>query len=92
LRAGWLRLIDSPGIREFSLWHLENDRVTWCFKEFRDYLGGCKFRDCKHGTDPGCLIRAAVEEGKIAAERYQNYHRILESMQDARNMRHVSRE
>jgi ribosome biogenesis GTPase len=85
-------LIDSPGIREFSLWHLENDRVTWCFKEFRDYLGGCKFRDCKHGTDPGCLIRAAVEEGKIAVERYQNYHRILESMQDARNMRHVSRE
>jgi ribosome biogenesis GTPase / thiamine phosphate phosphatase len=85
-------LIDSPGIREFSLWHLENDRVTWCFKEFRDYLGGCKFRDCKHGSDPGCLIRAAVEDGKIAAERYHNYHRILESMQDARNMRHVSRE
>ncbi|MBB6055039.1 small ribosomal subunit biogenesis GTPase RsgA [Tolumonas osonensis] len=85
-------LIDSPGVREFSLWHLENERVTWCFKEFRDYLGGCKFRDCKHGTDPGCLIRDAVEKGEIARERFDNYHRILESMQDARNMRHVSRE
>lgn len=85
-------LIDSPGVREFALWHLENERVTWCFKEFRNYLGGCKFRDCKHGTDPGCLIREAVEKGEIHQSRYENYHRILESMQDARNMRHVSRE
>jgi len=85
-------LIDSPGVREFALWHLENERVTWCFKEFRNYLGGCKFRDCKHGSDPGCLIREAVEKGEIAKSRYENYHRILESMQDARNTRHVSRE
>lgn len=89
--AGGL-LIDSPGIREFALWHLDNDRVTWCFKEFRDYLGGCKFRDCKHGTDPGCLIRAAVEEGNIARERYDNYRRILESMQATRALRHTERE
>lgn len=85
-------LIDSPGVREFALWHLEEERVTWCFKEFRNYLGGCKFRDCKHNTDPGCIIREAVEKGEIAAERFENYHRILESMQDARNTRHVSRE
>ncbi|MFB0954867.1 MAG: small ribosomal subunit biogenesis GTPase RsgA, partial [Aeromonadaceae bacterium] len=69
-------LIDSPGIREFALWHLEAERVTWCFVEFRRYLGGCKFRDCTHGDDPGCLIRQAVEQGEISHERYQNYHRI----------------
>lgn len=84
-------LIDSPGIREFGLWHLEPERVTWCFVEFRHYLGGCKFRDCKHGSDPGCLIRAAVERGEISAERYDNYHRILASMQEAHNSRHLSR-
>ena len=44
-------LIDSPGIREFSLWHLE-ERVARCYVDFRDYLGGCKFRDCKHADDP----------------------------------------
>lgn len=85
-------LIDSPGIREFALWHLENERVTWCFKEFRNYLGGCKFSNCKHGNDPGCLIRQAVEDGEIAAERYENYRRILESMQNTRSLRHTERE
>lgn len=77
-------LIDSPGIREFGLWHLEVERVTWCFKEFREFIGGCRFRDCKHLNDPGCLIREAVDEGKISELRYDSYHRILESMADGR--------
>ncbi|KZN31567.1 GTPase RsgA [Pseudoalteromonas luteoviolacea CPMOR-2] len=77
-------LIDSPGIREFGLWHLEVDRVTWCFKEFREYIGGCRFRDCKHLNDPGCLILEAVEQGKISELRFDSYHRILESMADGR--------
>lgn len=77
-------LIDSPGIREFGLWHIENDRVTWCFREFREFLGGCKFRDCKHLDDPGCLLRDALEQGKISELRFDSYHRILESMADGR--------
>lgn len=75
-------LIDSPGIRDFGLWHLSPERVTWCFKEFRDYLGGCKFRDCKHLNDPGCAIREAVESGEINELRFESYHRILELMRD----------
>ncbi|KAF7787471.1 ribosome biogenesis GTPase [Pseudoalteromonas rubra] len=77
-------LIDSPGIREFGLWHLEVERVTWCFKEFREFIGGCRFRDCKHLNDPGCLILEAVDEGKISELRFDSYHRILESMADGR--------
>ncbi|WP_299083870.1 small ribosomal subunit biogenesis GTPase RsgA [uncultured Paraglaciecola sp.] len=77
-------LIDSPGVREFALWHLPVERLTNGFKEFRDYLGGCKFRDCKHGDDPGCLIKAAVAEGKISAQRYQSYHKILLNMDELR--------
>lgn len=75
-------LIDSPGIREFGLWHLSPERVTWCFKEFRQYLGTCKFRDCRHQSDPGCAIRAAVNNGEIDPERYSNYHSIIKSMRD----------
>lgn len=74
------KVIDSPGVREFGLWHLEPEQVTYGFIEFRDYLGGCKFRDCRHDTDPGCAIRAAVENGDIAQERFENYHRILNGM------------
>lgn len=77
-------VIDSPGVREFGLWHLEPEQITHGFIEFRPYLGHCKFRDCKHGNDPGCAIREAVEKGEIAKERFENYHRILESMTDSR--------
>lgn len=80
-------LIDSPGVREFGLWHLEKDRVAWGFREFREYLGSCKFRDCKHGDDPGCALREAVEAGHIAPFRFENYHRILQSMDDDKPQR-----
>ncbi|PWC15568.1 ribosome biogenesis GTPase RsgA [Brenneria roseae subsp. americana] len=73
-------VIDSPGVREFGLWHLDPDQITHGFIEFREYIGDCKFRDCKHDNDPGCAIHAALERGDIAAERFDNYHRILESM------------
>ena len=77
-------LIDSPGIREFGLWHLEVERVTWCFKEFREFIGGCRFRDCKHLNDPGCIIRQAVDDSEISELRFESYHRILETMADGR--------
>ncbi|MBW7982840.1 small ribosomal subunit biogenesis GTPase RsgA [Enterobacillus tribolii] len=83
-------VIDSPGVREFGLWHLDPEQVTRGFIEFRDYLGGCKFRDCKHDTDPGCAIRAAVEHGEIAEERFENYHRILESMAQVKTRKNFS--
>lgn len=84
-------LIDSPGVREFGLWHLEADEVTEAFVEFRPYLGGCKFRDCKHLDDPGCLLREAVENGEISEVRFDNYHRILESMAENKANRQYSR-
>lgn len=77
-------LIDSPGVREFGLWHIPTERITWGFVEFRDYLGGCKFRDCKHLNDPGCILRQAVEEGHISADRFASYHRILTTMDEQR--------
>lgn len=81
-------LIDSPGVREFALWHLPAERVGWCFIEFRDYLGTCKFRDCKHKTDPGCAITQAFNEGKIAEDRYHNYHKIISTLNEQRHARH----
>nr|WP_192928755.1 small ribosomal subunit biogenesis GTPase RsgA [Photobacterium alginatilyticum] len=84
-------LIDSPGVREFGLWHLEPEQVTEAFIEFRDYLGGCKFRDCKHGDDPGCIIREAMEAGKISQERYDSYHKIIDSMSENVANRQFSR-
>ncbi|MGB9095444.1 small ribosomal subunit biogenesis GTPase RsgA [Erwinia sp.] len=75
-------VIDSPGVREFGLWHLEPEQITQGFVEFREFLGHCKFRDCKHDNDPGCALREAVENGKIDPARFESYHRILDSMSD----------
>ncbi len=82
-------LIDSPGVREFALWHLSPEKVTHGFIEFRDYLGGCKFRDCKHLDDPGCLIRDAVEKGQINRTRFENYHKVISGMEDQRPTRSI---
>ncbi|QCT19566.1 small ribosomal subunit biogenesis GTPase RsgA [Jejubacter calystegiae] len=83
-------VIDSPGVREFGLWHLESEQITHGFVEFHAYLGSCKYRDCKHDTDPGCAIRAAVERGEIAETRFENYHRILESMAQVKTRKSFS--
>ena len=83
-------VIDSPGVREFGLWHLEPEQITHGFVEFHDYLGHCKYRDCKHDTDPGCAIREAVEKGAIAETRFENYHRILESMAQVKTRKNFS--
>jgi ribosome biogenesis GTPase len=72
-------LIDSPGIREFGLWHMSPEELIQGFREFRPYLGLCRFRDCKHASEPGCRLLAAVEAGEVRRERLNNYRQILES-------------
>ncbi|WP_394172035.1 small ribosomal subunit biogenesis GTPase RsgA [Thalassotalea litorea] len=73
-------LIDSPGIREFGLWHLTPEQVDAGFIEFQPFFGHCKFRDCKHQNDPGCALVAAVDEGQINPVRFASYQRILASL------------
>ncbi|MDG2944332.1 small ribosomal subunit biogenesis GTPase RsgA [Exercitatus varius] len=83
-------LIDSPGIREFGLWHLDAEQITKGYREFQDFLGMCKFRDCKHLNDPQCALREAVEQGKIHPVRFDNYHRLISSKDEAKSQRHFT--
>jgi len=73
-------LIDSPGVREFGLWDLEPERVAAAFSEMHSRASQCRFNNCRHLSEPGCAVRAALEAGAISAARYQNYRRILESL------------
>jgi ribosome biogenesis GTPase len=66
-------LIDSPGIREFGLWHIDQTQLLHSFVEFRPFLAGCRFRDCKHDKEPGCQLRIAVENGAISPQRLASY-------------------
>lgn len=66
--GGWL--IDSPGLQEFGLAHLDRNAVEAAMPEFRDRLGQCRFRDCRHDREPDCAIRRALDAGEIAPARY----------------------
>lgn len=73
-------LIDSPGIREFGLWHMEPDEVLEGFIEFQPFIGHCKFRDCSHRHEPGCAILQAITDGKISQTRMDSYRYILNTL------------
>ena len=70
-------LIDSPGLQEFGLGHLDRQEIELAFREFRPYLGQCRFRDCRHHREPGCALTAALAEGHIDAGRFAIYQRIV---------------
>lgn len=71
-------VIDSPGVRDFILWNMTPSEVAAGFIEFHDYLGQCRFRDCDHLYSRGCALQTAVQEGKISAQRYNSYQRVVE--------------
>jgi ribosome biogenesis GTPase / thiamine phosphate phosphatase len=66
-------LIDSPGLQEFGLNHLTNEQLELAFKEFKPYLGKCRFNNCKHTHEPDCAVLNAVQVGKISSHRLAFY-------------------
>jgi ribosome biogenesis GTPase len=70
-------VVDTPGMREFGLWEIDESDLALFFPEMRPYVGRCKFGlDCSHDSEPGCAIRKAVAEGKIAPRRYATFQRL----------------
>jgi ribosome biogenesis GTPase / thiamine phosphate phosphatase len=77
-RLGEGFLIDSPGVNEFGLGAITAQELALLFREVGPYTALCRFTDCTHLQEPGCAVRAAVEEGQMAASRYTSYRRILQ--------------
>jgi ribosome biogenesis GTPase / thiamine phosphate phosphatase len=73
-------LIDSPGIREFGLHNISRENVATFFRDISPYLEGCRFSNCSHSHEPGCMVLWAIEEGKIYISRLKSLHRIQASM------------
>ena len=69
-------IIDSPGVREFGLWHMPITEIAKCYRDFKPYLAQCKFRNCNHLNNFGCAIIAATHENLISHNRYENYVKI----------------
>ncbi|WP_020652601.1 ribosome small subunit-dependent GTPase A [Massilia niastensis] len=74
---GGAAIIDSPGFQEFGLYHLTEGMLERAFVEFKPYLGGCKYYNCRHLAEPQCAVLEAVAEGKIARMRHELYGQLL---------------
>ena len=71
------KIIDTPGLREFALMDIEKEELAHYFPEMKSVMNACRFNNCIHVEEPGCAVKKAVEEGKIAANRYISYLNIL---------------
>lgn len=70
-------LVDTPGFSDVGLAGIEPRELARCFPELRNLIDSCRFPDCRHLTEPGCAIRAAVDAGTVAPDRYESYRTLL---------------
>lgn len=78
LRSGEAFVIDTPGIRGFGLVDVEADEIARYFPEMLRLSQDCRFTPCTHVHEPGCAVKAAVEEGLMSRERYNSYLGMLD--------------
>jgi ribosome biogenesis GTPase len=76
------QIIDTPGMREFGLVDISRQELSGYFPEMRALVGQCQFNNCLHLEEPGCKVKEAVREGKIAGDRYISYCSILGSIEE----------
>jgi len=76
-------IIDTPGIREFGLWNMDTESLRAYFPEFDDLALECRFNDCTHTHEPGCAVKAAVEDGSLSGARYDTYLRLVDEMEES---------
>lgn len=76
------KLIDTPGIRELGIVDIPKTELSHYFLEMQPYITQCQFNNCLHTNEPGCAVKAAVEEGDIDEERYISYATILDSIEE----------
>lgn len=74
------KIIDTPGLREFALMDIEKNELSHYFPEMRNLIHDCRFNNCLHVDEPGCAVKLAAGQGKIAADRYISYLNILSSI------------
>lgn len=65
-------IIDTPGMRELGMWDVTSG-LGEAFEDVKQYLGQCKFNDCRHRSEPGCAVKRAIETGELSLKRWESY-------------------
>lgn len=73
---------DTPGLRAFALWDIEPEELDGYMPDLAALVDQCEFSDCMHIHEPGCAVKAAVEDGHLSPERYDSYLRMREGAFD----------
>ena len=81
-------LMDTPGFSSMFVEGMEKEELHQFFPEFREYEGTCRFQGCVHVHEPGCLVKEAVEEGKLSSQRYENYVSFYEELKEKEKRRY----
>ena len=77
-------IIDTPGIKGFGTFDMEEEEVGHYFKEIFKFSADCKYSNCTHRHEPGCAVREAVEKHYISESRYTSYLSILDDKEDGK--------
>ena len=75
-------VMDTPGYTALSAEGLLPSEAGFLFRDFRPYLGQCRFSDCLHESEPGCAVRKACREGSLAESRYRSYLHLLHELKE----------
>jgi ribosome biogenesis GTPase len=68
-------IIDTPGLRELQLFHAE-EGISESFDDIEELAANCRFRDCKHDTEPDCAVKQALEDGSLDSGRYESFQKL----------------
>jgi len=78
-------IIDTPGMRELGMWHI-SEGLSDAFDDVEQFIGKCRYSDCKHKTEPGCAIKAAIASGELDIQRWESYRKLKEEAIDRDEM------
>jgi len=84
LKSG-VMIIDTPGMRELGMWDV-SEGLGDAFADVERFVGKCRFSDCKHQTEPGCAVKAAIAVGELDIGRWESYQKLSQEVEDKAQM------
>lgn len=76
IAGGWVA--DTPGFSSMDFSHMDIIALAECIPDFKPFVQGCQFRDCKHLNEPNCAIQSAILDGTLSKDRYEHYKEVVQ--------------
>lgn len=77
-------VVDTPGFSSLDIDFISKEEIEYCFPEFNDFRGLCRFTGCSHISEPGCAVKEAVKNNAISETRYASYARLYDEISKIR--------